>query len=93
MTKYREILRLSHLGFSARSIAASTGCSRNTVSRTLKRASELSLSWPIDDDLSDVKLESLLYPKQSQTSVKRMPDFDYIQKELLRNGVSKKLLM
>lgn len=92
MTKYREILRLSHLGFSARSISTSRGCSRNTVSRTLKRASELSLNWPLADDLSDAKIESLLYPKPPTASTKRMPDFDYIQKELLRNGVSKKLL-
>lgn len=33
-----------------------------------------------------------LYPKQCDRSQKRMPDYDYIHKELLRNGVSKKLL-
>ena len=31
------------------------------------------------------------YAKQVKTN-KRMPDYDYIRKELLRNGVSKKLL-
>ncbi len=31
MTKYREILRLSSLGFSNRNIALSVPCSRNTV--------------------------------------------------------------
>ena len=35
MTKYREILRLSSLGFSNRDIALSVPCSRNTVSKVL----------------------------------------------------------
>ncbi len=92
MTKYREILRLSSLGFSARNVSASTGCSRNTVARVVKRAAELSLSWPLPENLTDAKLASMLYPKQTAASTKRMPNFGYIQKELLRNGVSKKLL-
>ena len=36
MTKYREILRLSSLGFSNRNIALSVPCSRNTVAKVLK---------------------------------------------------------
>ena len=48
MTKYREILRLSSLGFSNRNIALSVPCSRNTVAKVLKRAQELDISWPFD---------------------------------------------
>ena len=92
MTKYREILRLSSLGFSNRNIALSVPCSRNTVSKVLKRAKELNLSWPLSDDQTDAVLEQLLYPKLHNRSNRRMPDYDYIRKELLRNGVSKKLL-
>lgn len=44
MTKYREILRLSSLGFSNRNIALSGPCSRNTVAKVLKRAQELGIS-------------------------------------------------
>ncbi|MGN0646947.1 MAG: hypothetical protein ACI4J9_08330 [Mogibacterium kristiansenii] len=44
MTKYREILRLSSLGFSNRNIALSGPCSRNTVAKVLKRAQELDIS-------------------------------------------------
>ena len=51
MTQYREILRLSSLGFSNRNIALSVPCSRNTVSKVLKRAKELNLSWPLSDDV------------------------------------------
>lgn len=92
MTKYREILRLSSLGFSNRNIALSVPCSRNTVSKVLKRAKELNLFWPLSDDQTDAVLEQLLYPKLHNRSNRRMPDYDYIRKELLRNGVSKKLL-
>ena len=92
MTKYREILRLLSLGFSNRNIALSVPCSRNTVAKVLKRAQELDISWPLEDNQTDEVLESLFYPKQNDHSQKRMPDYDYIHKELLRNGVSKKLL-
>lgn len=37
-------------------------------------------------------LEGLFYPKQNDRLQKRMPDYGYVHKELLRNGVSKKLL-
>ena len=93
MTKYREILRLSSLGFSNRNIALSVPYSRNTVAKILKRAQELDISWPLEDNQTDEVLEGLFYPKQCDRSQKRMPDYDYIHKELLRNGVSKKLLL
>lgn len=92
MAKYREILRLSCLGFSNRNIALSVPCSRNTIAKVLKRAQELDISWTLEDNQMDEVLEGLFYPKQNDHSQKRMPDYDYIRKELLRNGVSKKLL-
>ena len=45
MTKYREILRLKSLDFSERNIALSCTISRNTVSKVLKKAAELNISW------------------------------------------------
>ena len=92
MTKYREILRLKSLGFSERNIAASCGVSRNTVSKVTKRAEELDLKWPLDFDMTDHVLDNLMFPKEKSATNKRMPNFDYIRKELLRNGVNKKLL-
>lgn len=53
MTKYREILRLSSLGFSNRNIALSVPCSRNTVAKVLKRAQELDISWPLEGKRSN----------------------------------------
>ena len=93
MTKYREILRLTALGLSQRNIVQSIGVSQKTVVKIQKRAREMHLSWPLDETLTDAALETLMFPKESKVSKqKRMPDFNYIQKELLRNGVNKKLL-
>ena len=92
MTKYREILRLSSLGFSERNIALSCNVSRNTVAKVLQAANEKSISWPLEDSVTDASLEERLFPKEKTATNKRMPDFDYIRKELLRNGVNKKLL-
>lgn len=93
MTDYREILRLKSLGFSERNIALSCGCSRNTVSKALNRANELNLCWPLHELQTNTVLERILYPKSgNDINAKRKPDFDYIHKELLKNGVSKKLL-
>ncbi len=94
MTKYREILRLASLGISQQRIADSSGVSKKTVNRVIKRAKELSISWPLGENETDAVLAEMLFPAapRSVTSNKKMPDFDYIQKELLRNGVNKKLL-
>lgn len=92
MTKYREIIRLKSLNFSERNIALSCSVSRNTVSKICKKADELNLIWPLDESMTNDALEKLLFPKDKSAMNKRMPDYAYIRKELLRNGVSKKLL-
>lgn len=93
MTKYREILRLHALGLSQQNIADSCGVSKKTVNRILKRASELNVAWPLDPNQTDAVLADMFFPSAGQRShVKRMPDYEYIRKELFRNGVTKKLL-
>ena len=72
MTKYREILRLSSLGFSNRDIALSVPCSKNTVSKVLKMAQELKLCWPLQDNQIDEALEKLFYPKLNNRPQKRI---------------------
>jgi transposase len=95
MTKYREILRLHSLGFSQQNIAYSCSASKKTVNRVIKKANEMEISWPLDDNQTDEVLAGILFPAKDQRSVmtnRRLPDLNYIHKELLRNGVSKKLL-
>lgn len=93
MTKYREIIRLTSLGFTQRNIMASCGVAQKTVVKVQRRARELKLEWPLDDSMTDIALGKFLFPKSDTSATeKRMPDYSYIRKELLRNGVSKKLL-
>lgn len=93
MTKYREILRLYALEFSERSIALSCSVSRNTVSKIIKATVEKGIAWPLDDSQTDKVVEETLFPKDESdnTTDRLMPDFAYILKELLRNGVTKNL--
>ena len=94
MTKYREILRLHTLKFNERNIALSCSVSRNTVSKGIKTADEKGITWPLDESQTDKVIEETLFPKEvsNNTTDRPIPDFAYIRKELLRNGVTKKLL-
>ena len=72
---------------------ASCGVAQKTVVKVQKRARELKLSWPLDESMTDTELQKLMFSKENKVSSnKLMPDYVYIRKELLRNGVSKKLL-
>ena len=93
MTKYREILRLLGNGLKTDEIVRACSVSKKTVIKVKKRAAELEISWPLGPGMTDEKLEAIMFPKPPDpVSTKRMLDFDYIRRELLRNGVNKKLL-
>lgn len=93
MTKYREILRLASLGINQTGIASSCGCAKKTVRNVLNRAKELDIAWPLKADTTDADLEKLLFPDKYVPSVeRRYPDYKYIDKEMMRNGVTLKLL-
>ncbi len=97
MTKYREIIRLAQpeLKLSQQKIALSCGVSKKTVSKVLKAANEKNVSWPLPASYTDAFLEGLLFPgkkEHADASKRRTPDYEYVRKELLKNGVNKKLL-
>ena len=69
MTKYREIIRLTGLGFSQRNIMASCGVSQKTVVKVQKRARELNISWPLDESMTDTELQRLMFSKESNDIV------------------------
>jgi len=92
MTKYREILRLHSQGISGRGIAASCQCSRNTVAAVLQRASQCCISWPFEKDYSDGELQIMLFPEKEVSSSRKIPDCEYIHKELAKSGVTLSLL-
>lgn len=92
MTKYRGILRLKHLGFSERNIARTAGVSRNTVKRVVCAAGTANIDWTKTENMDDATIEGLLFPDRKTTEPNHAVDFEYICKELMRNGVTKKLL-
>lgn len=97
MTKYREIIRLAQpsLHLSQEKIAAGCGVSKKTVNKVLAAARDKNLTWPLPASYTDAVIEGILFPPEEDGNVspsKRMPDFEHIRKELLRNGVNKKLL-
>ena len=93
MTNYREILRLSSLQYSQRTIESMAHCSRHTVRDVLQAASERGVSWPLPDDITNAELEQLLFPnKHKASSQYAEPDYPYIHRELARAGVTLMLL-
>ena len=63
MRKIKEVLRFKWaLGMSNRRIAVSCGIARPMVSEYLLRAQSAGLSWPVPEDMSDARLERLLFP-------------------------------
>jgi len=95
MTKYREILRLRSLGLSQNDIATSCSVSKKTVNRVLKLAKEHNLCWPLEESLSDKEIDKIIHPNGNEArknTDRKLPDFEHIKNELLRNGVNKKLL-
>ncbi len=97
MTKYREIIRLAQpvLGLSQEKIAASCNVSKGTVNKVLKAAKDKNILWPLPQSDTDQVLSEKLFPEKKQHNVeseRKEPDYEYIRKELLRNGVNKKLL-
>ena len=70
MTNYREILRLASLGLSQQNIAESSGVSKKTVNRVLKRARELDICWPLEPNDTDTVLAGNEYSAAPEARVR-----------------------
>lgn len=92
MTNFREILRLSSLGINNSQIANNLGCSRPTVISALQKAQEIGLTFSKATEMSDHELYSKLTPGQKVKPVYKMPDYEYIHKEMAKSGVTLSLL-
>ena len=92
MTNYREILRLSSLGLNKTQIAQSVGCSRTTVIQVLNLATEKKITYPLEQDMSDAQLAKLLFPSAKTHLEYKMPDYEYVSKEMRHSGVTLNLL-
>ena len=92
MTNYREILRLNSLGINHTQIAASCGCTRPTVIRVLQRAKEIGLEYGQVAQMSDKELRQRLIPREASKPEFKMPDYEYVHRELAKSGVTLNLL-
>lgn len=92
MTNYREILRLSSLGLNNTQIAQSCACSRTTVIQTLRLARDKGLSHPLPEEMSDKQLAEILFPSAPEPRGYKMPDYEYIHREMQKSGVTLNLL-
>ena len=92
MTNYREILRLRSLGLNHSQIAESMGIARQTVVSTLQRAASQGLDWQAAESLSDTELSAKLFPPAGGEYGYKMPDYEFIHRELAKSGVTLQLL-
>ena len=92
MTNYREILRLKSLGLNHSQIAKSVEISRQTTVTVLQRAAELGLGWQTATEMSDRELMTLLFPPGSGKPTYKMPDYEYVHREMAKSGVTLQLL-
>jgi transposase len=84
MRKIREVLRLSAMGLAQQQIASACSIVQSTVHRYLKLAQAANLTWPLPEDLSDQKLDALLFGERSDPPSRRIhpaPDFAAIHTE------------
>jgi len=92
MTNYKEILRLNSLKINNSQIAESCSCSRTTVISTLQKAKEQGITWEAAEKMSDKELSNLLFPAEKPKSVYKMPDYEYVHREMAKSGVTLTLL-
>ena len=92
MTNYKEILRLHSLGINNTRIAESCGCARSTVIAALQRAAEQELSWSKIKNCSTEEVARKLYPSTAQGQQYKMPDYEWVHREMQKSGVTLSLL-
>lgn len=93
MIDYREILRLNSLEYNNTEIASCVQSSRGTVQSVLEIAGKMEIKWPLDDDVTNRSLQSLMYPDRYKKDDNRLvPDFPKIHRELAKKGVTLTLL-
>ena len=92
MTNYKEILRLHSLGINNTRIAESCGCARSTVIAALQKAEAAELTWAAVKNLSLEEVARRLYPAASVGQQYKMPDYDWVHKEMQKSGVTLSLL-
>ncbi len=92
-TRVRGILELLGRNLNAREVAKTLSVSRNTVSEIQALFNQSGKSWDEISDWDDEKLYELFYPDKFKYKPRYAPlDYAYVQKELMKTGVTRQLL-
>jgi len=93
MRKIKEVLRHRLvLKLSTDKTARILSVGRTTVREYEERFRASSLPWPLPDDLTDSRLEAMLFPPKTVSGGKPQPSLDYLVKEMMRPNVTLALL-
>lgn len=92
MTNYKEILRLHNLGINNTRIAEACGCARSTVISTLQYTATKGLTWEAVRDWSEKETAEKLLPSTESGPAYKMPDYEYVHREMQKSGVTLNLL-
>ncbi len=95
LRKIREIIRLKEeSGLSNRATARAFKSSNSTVGEYLRRAAVAKLSWPLPEVISEEDLYRSSFPEDTSQKEQKypLPDYEAIQEELKKKGVTLKLL-
>lgn len=95
MRKIRDVLRLRwQSGLSYRQIASSLQLGHTTIADYIRRAEAAQLSWPLPEELSDARLDGLLFGgSPSSGKLERpLPNWSQIHQDMGRKGVTLQLL-
>lgn len=93
MEKVREILRLKELGYNQGQIAHSCLVARSTVQDYVRRATAMGVSYEQVKGLKDSEAKALLGKgTRKPSNRKKTIDFEPVQRELKRKGVTLSLL-
>lgn len=87
MSKEKQILQLRGKGYSQRRIADTLKVSRNTVSKVFKACEAHPVNEQELQAIDEPKLHRQLFPEETQIPGMTPPDYAFIHKELLKNGV------
>ena len=94
MRKIKELLRLKfECDLNTREIATSLCIAVGSVHDYLARVRIAGLKWPLPDSMSEQKLEALLFPAPVSpgSDTRPLPDWDKIDIDLKRKGVTLRL--
>jgi transposase len=92
MTNYKEILRLNSLGINNTHIATTLGYSRTTVIAVLQKAEENGVRYENSSKKTNQEIGRILYPGESNKSGYRMPDYEYVHREMAKPGMTLEVL-